>query len=136
MTFRREVKAHLRLDTPRKQRINDAVRDQLGVELVDLEPYRLQGSAGSTPCRLVLATTPPTLLFGKIHAMTHVRSDRWAKSARVLLYGRLEDEAAFPPCDAWPSTRTTSSGCSETAAYAYPSHMDSSRCPQGGSTSS
>ena len=30
---------------------------------------------------------------GKLYAITHVRSDRWYKLGRTLLYGRLEDEA-------------------------------------------
>jgi tRNA A-37 threonylcarbamoyl transferase component Bud32 len=93
--YRREVKAHLRLDDARKARIVAAVQAQLGVPLLDLEPYRLDGSAGSTPCRLVVADGSPDLLFGKLYSTTHLRSDRWYKIARVLRYGRLEDEAPF-----------------------------------------
>ena len=95
VTYHRDVKAHLRLDGARKDRVLRAVRDQLGVELADLDPYRLDGSAGSTPCRLTVADGPPDLLFGKLYATTHLRSDRWYKLARVLRYGRLEDEAPF-----------------------------------------
>ena len=93
--YRREVAAHLRLDGPRRERVLAAVRDQLGVQVTDLHPYRLDGSAGSTPCRLTVAGGPPDVLFGKLYATTHLRSDRWYKLARVLLYGRLEDEAPF-----------------------------------------
>ncbi|WP_157943901.1 BUD32 family EKC/KEOPS complex subunit [Blastococcus atacamensis] len=93
--YRREVKAHLRLDDTRKARIIAAVRAQLGIPLTGLAPYRLDGSAGSTPCRLVVADGPPDLLFGKLYATTHLRSDRWYKYLRVLRYGRLEDEAPF-----------------------------------------
>jgi tRNA A-37 threonylcarbamoyl transferase component Bud32 len=95
VVYRREVKAHLRLDAARKGRIIAAVRDQLGIPLSDIDPYRLDGSAGSTPCRLVVADGSPCLLFGKLYATTHLRSDRWYKYARVLRYGRLEDEAPF-----------------------------------------
>jgi tRNA A-37 threonylcarbamoyl transferase component Bud32 len=95
VTYRRDVHAHLRLDGPRRERVLDAVRDQLGVEVIDLEPYRLDGSAGSTPCRLTVAGGQPDALFGKLYATTHLRSDRWYKLARVLRYGRLEDEAPF-----------------------------------------
>jgi hypothetical protein len=95
VTYHRDVKAHLRLDGARRDRLRQAVRDQLGVELSDLHPYRLDGSAGSTPCRLAVADGPPDLLFGKLYATTHLRSDRWYKLARVLRYGRLEDEAPF-----------------------------------------
>jgi tRNA A-37 threonylcarbamoyl transferase component Bud32 len=95
VTYRRVVKAHLRLDGPRRDRVTAAVRDQLGVQVTDLHPYRLDGSAGSTPCRLSVAGGSPDDLFGKLYATTHLRSDRWYKLARVLRYGRLEDEAPF-----------------------------------------
>ena len=95
VVYRREVQAHLRLDGSRKARVVAAVRDELGIVLADLQPYRLDGSAGSTPCRLLVAGDTPTALFGKLYATTHLRSDRWYKLARVLRYGRLEDEAPF-----------------------------------------
>ena len=38
---------------------------------------------------------PPRYLFGKLYARTHLRSDRWYKLGRELLYGRLEDEKPF-----------------------------------------
>ncbi|MGY1704812.1 RIO1 family regulatory kinase/ATPase [Geodermatophilus sp. SYSU D00697] len=95
VTYRRQVKAHLRLDADRIRRVVSAVRDQLGIELDEIRPYRLAGSAGSTPCRLRLADGPPRYLFGKLYATTHLRSDRSYKWARVLRYGRLEDEAPF-----------------------------------------
>ena len=95
VVYRRDSKAHLRLDGARKERIIRAVHDQLGVTLSDLQPYRLDGSAGSTPCRLDVAGDPGAALFGKLYATTHLRSDRWYKVVRVLRYGRLEDEAPF-----------------------------------------
>ncbi|MCZ2860614.1 hypothetical protein [Blastococcus sp. VKM Ac-2987] len=95
VTFRREVKAHLRLDGERREAVFRAVQEQLGLTLTALDPYRLDGSAGSTPCRLRVAGPPEELLFGKLYSSTHLRSDRWYKLARVLRYGRLEDEAPF-----------------------------------------
>ncbi|MGY1633484.1 RIO1 family regulatory kinase/ATPase [Geodermatophilus sp. SYSU D01186] len=95
VTWHRTGKAHLRLDEERTDKILTAVRDQLGIEVTEIRPYRLDGSAGSTPCRLRLASGPPEHLFGKLYATTHLRSDRWYKWARVLRYGRLEDEAPF-----------------------------------------
>ncbi|SFE85911.1 RIO1 family regulatory kinase/ATPase domain-containing protein [Blastococcus tunisiensis] len=95
VVYHRQVRAHLRLDAARKGRIVAAVRDQLGIPLRDIDPYRLDGSAGSTPCRLVVADGAPGVLFGKLYATTHLRSDRWYKYVRVLRYGRLEDEAPF-----------------------------------------
>jgi hypothetical protein len=95
VTFSRQVGAHLRLDGRRRDQVLGAVRDQLGLPVTDLQPYRLDGSAGSTPCRLRLAQGPPDHVFGKLYATSHLRSDRWYKLLRVLLYGRLEDEAPF-----------------------------------------
>ncbi len=93
VTRRRRVAAHLALDEARTARIRSAVLDQLGVDVTAVEPFRLDGSAGSTPCRLVRASGPA--LFGKLYSTTHLRSDRWYKVLRVLRYGRLEDEAPF-----------------------------------------
>ena len=42
-----------------------------------------------------MAGDPPTVLFGKLYARSHLRSDRWYKLGRELFYGRLEDEKAF-----------------------------------------
>jgi tRNA A-37 threonylcarbamoyl transferase component Bud32 len=93
--YRRRIRAHLELDEVRTRRVVTAVRDQLGVEVTAVHPYRLLGSRGSTPCRLTLAGGPPGVLFGKLYATPHLRSDRWYKLARVLRYGRLEDEGPF-----------------------------------------
>jgi tRNA A-37 threonylcarbamoyl transferase component Bud32 len=95
VVYRRRVKAHLQLDAARTHRITAAVRAQLGVELTGLHAYRLDGSTGSTPCRLEVSGAEVDTLFGKLYATTHLRSDRWYKLARVLRYGRLEDEAPF-----------------------------------------
>ncbi|MGY1607808.1 MULTISPECIES: RIO1 family regulatory kinase/ATPase domain-containing protein [unclassified Geodermatophilus] len=95
VTWRRRVAAHLTLDEARTARVRAAVLEQLGVEVLAVEPFRLDGSAGSTPCRLVLVSGPPDAVFGKLYSTTHLRSDRWYKVLRVLRYGRLEDEAPF-----------------------------------------
>ncbi len=34
-------------------------------------------------------------VFGKILANSHVRSDRWYRIVRTIMYGRLEDETSF-----------------------------------------
>ncbi|HKO85674.1 MAG TPA: RIO1 family regulatory kinase/ATPase, partial [Actinomycetota bacterium] len=61
----------------------------------EVKPFGLAGSAGSTPLRIKVAGDPPTILFGKLYARSHLRSDRWYKLGRELLYGRLEDEKPF-----------------------------------------
>ncbi|SEO83602.1 hypothetical protein [Trujillonella endophytica] len=95
VTYRRRMPAHLELTAERTGRIRAALRDQLGLELTSIDPYRLDGSAGSTPCRLGVTGGSSAELFGKLYSRTHLRSDRWYKLFRVLRYGRLEDEAPF-----------------------------------------
>lgn len=77
-----------------------ALLDQLGCELVacevlDVKPYGLEGSAGSTPLRVKIAGEPDGSLFGKLYAINHLRSDRWYKLFRAIAYGALEDERPF-----------------------------------------
>ena len=95
VTYKKRRAAHLDVDGPRGEAIQLAIEEQLGITLVDLEPFGLGGSAGSTPLRLRVAGEPPVELFGKLYAQTHLRSDRWYKLGRTLLYGRLEDEGTF-----------------------------------------
>jgi membrane-associated phospholipid phosphatase/tRNA A-37 threonylcarbamoyl transferase component Bud32 len=87
--------AHLDIGGRRGQALRCAVEEQLGVKVVDVRPIGLAGSGGSTPLRLRLAGDPDTYVFGKLYAMNHVRADRWYKSGRTILYGRLEDEKPF-----------------------------------------
>jgi hypothetical protein len=55
----------------------------------DVKPFGLAGSAGSTPLRITVAGDPPTQLFAKLYAQSHLCADRWYKLGRELLYGRL-----------------------------------------------
>jgi len=87
--------AHLDVGGKRGAAIRQAVHDQLGLTVVDLQPVGLEGSGGSTPLRLRIAGDPETSLFAKLYAMNHVRADRWYKLGRTILYGRLEDETPF-----------------------------------------
>ena len=87
--------AHLLIAGRREEAIRHAIRDQLGFEVLDVEPFALEGSAGSTPLLITVEGTPPTRLFGKLYASSHLRSDRWYKMARNILYGALEDEVPF-----------------------------------------
>lgn len=95
ITYHGGKTAHLDIGGRRGDALRRAVEDQLGVTVVDVKPVGLAGSGGSTPLRLRLAGNPDTYVFGKLYAMNHVRADRWYKSGRTLLYGRLEDEAPF-----------------------------------------
>ena len=99
VTYRRGVRAHLDVGGARGDAIRRAFARQLGVEVVDVEPFSLTASAGSTPLRLTVRTgsaaDPEGQLFGKLYAATHMRSDRWYKLWRTIRYGRLEDERPF-----------------------------------------
>jgi membrane-associated phospholipid phosphatase len=95
ITYRRGRAAHLDVGGKRGQAIRRALRDQLGLAVEEVKPFGLAGSAGSTPLRIRVAGDPPTILFGKLYARSHLRSDRWYKLGRELLYGRLEDEKPF-----------------------------------------
>jgi tRNA A-37 threonylcarbamoyl transferase component Bud32 len=95
VTYHRGRSAHLDIGGARGQAIRRALLDQLGLTVKDIQPFGLSGSAGSTPLRITMAGDPPTILFGKLYARSHLRADRWYKLGRELLYGRLEDEKPF-----------------------------------------
>ncbi len=95
VTYRRGRAAHLDVGGPRGEAIRKAVEDQLGLTVSEVLPVGLSGSAGSTPLRLRVDGAPSPYLFGKLYSRTHLRSDRWYKFGRELLYGRLEDEKPF-----------------------------------------
>ena len=98
VTYRRGKTAHLDVGGLRGEAIRRAVEDQLGLKVLDSKPVGLAGSAGSTPLRLRVAASdgePERFVFGKLYAKSHVRSDRWYKLGRTVLYGALEDEAPF-----------------------------------------
>ncbi|HEX2187053.1 MAG TPA: phosphatase PAP2 family protein, partial [Chloroflexota bacterium] len=93
--YRRGRSAHLDIGGARGQAIRRALEDQLGLVVEEIKPFGLSGSAGSTPLRITVAGDPPRQLFAKLYAQSHLRSDRWYKLGRELLYGRLEDEKPF-----------------------------------------
>ena len=93
--YRRGRSAHLDVGGARGQAIRQALQDQLGLVVEEVEPFGLAGSAGSTPMRIRVKGDPDSWLFAKLYAKTHLRADRWYKLGRELLYGRLEDEKPF-----------------------------------------
>ncbi len=91
-------KAHLDVGGRRGEAIVRALDQQLGLDVVTAEPFGLEASAGSTPLRLRASARDggcDATLFGKLYALSHLRSDRWYKLARTVIYGRLEDEKPF-----------------------------------------
>jgi len=95
ITYRRGSGAHLDVGGARGAAIRRGLEEQLGLVATEVKPFGLSGSAGSTPLRITVEGDPPTQLFGKLYARSHLRSDRWYKLGRELLYGRLEDEKPF-----------------------------------------
>jgi len=95
VAYRRGRSAHLDVGGARGEAIRRALEDQLGLVVEEVKPFGLSGSAGSTPLRIKVKGDPPRQLFGKLYAQSHLRSDRWYKLGRELLYGRLEDEKPF-----------------------------------------
>ena len=94
VSYRRGANAaHLDLSGRRSEAVVRAMQNQLGIDVVALEPFGNEGSGGSTP--LLMTAADGTRLFGKILSTNHVRADRWYRTGRTILYGRLEDETAF-----------------------------------------
>lgn len=96
VTYRRGRAAHLDIDRRRDRAIRQAMRDQLGIEVVAIEPFGLEASGGSTPLRITVAGDGNRYLFAKLYSTSHLRADRWYKAARTILYGSLEDELRHP----------------------------------------
>jgi PAP2 superfamily protein len=95
VAYRRGRGAHLDVSGPRGVAIRRGLEDQLGLDVTEVKPFGLSGSAGSTPLRITVKGDPPSQLFAKLYARSHLRADRWYKLGRELLYGRLEDEKPF-----------------------------------------
>ena len=97
VSYRGGRKAHLDIGGRRGAAIVTALERQLGLTITGVQPYALEASAGSTPLRLRVRRRGggQVTLFGKLYALNHLRSDRWYKLARTVIYGRLEDEKPF-----------------------------------------
>ncbi|MGZ4699241.1 MAG: phosphatase PAP2 family protein [Oryzihumus sp.] len=95
VVYRRGRTAHLDVRGRRTEAIRTAVRDQLGLDVAEVEPFGLESSAGSTPLRLRVEGGPVPYVFAKLYTHAHVRADRWYKLWRTILYGSLEDETPF-----------------------------------------
>jgi hypothetical protein len=97
VTYRRGRSAHLDVGGRRGEAIRHALSAQLGLTALEVKPFGLSGSAGSTPLRIQVQGAGDTTryVFGKLYARSHLRADRSYKFVRALLYGRLEDEKPF-----------------------------------------
>jgi membrane-associated phospholipid phosphatase/tRNA A-37 threonylcarbamoyl transferase component Bud32 len=95
VVYRRGRTAHVDVTGRRGVAIRTAVRDQLGLTVLEIKPVGLESSAGSTPLRLRVEGGDDEYLFAKLYTKGHVRADRWYKLWRTILYGSLEDENPF-----------------------------------------
>jgi membrane-associated phospholipid phosphatase len=95
VVYRRGRTAHVDVTGRRGAAIRQAVRDQLGLAVLEIKPVGLASSAGSTPLRLTVEGDPDEYLFAKLYTRGHVRADRWYKLWRTIMYGALEDEHPF-----------------------------------------
>jgi hypothetical protein len=95
VVYRRGKTAHVDVSGRRGEAIRTAVRDQLGLTVLEIKPVGLESSARSTPLRLRVEGGPDEYLFAKLYTKGHVRADRWYKLWRIILYGSLEDEHPF-----------------------------------------
>ena len=98
VTYSRGKAAHLDVGGRRGEAIVLAVKEELDLTVLDVKPVGLEGSGGSTPLLLRIASgegAPDRKLFAKLYAKSHVRADRWYKLGRTILYGALEDETPF-----------------------------------------
>lgn len=87
--------AHLDVSGVRGEAIRTAIQEQLGISVLAIEPFGLEGSGGSTPLRITYEADPPVYVFAKLYASSHLRADRWYKVARTIMVGSLEDEVRF-----------------------------------------
>ena len=95
VTWKPGVTAHLDVTGDRGDAIRKALSEQLGFEVLEIEPFGLEGSGGSTPLRVKVAGDPDQYVFAKLYSQVHLRSDRFYKIGRTILYGSLEDEVSF-----------------------------------------
>jgi membrane-associated phospholipid phosphatase len=95
VVYRRGKTAHVDVSGRRGEAIRTAMRDQLGLAVLEIKPVGLESSASSTPLQLRVEGGPGEYLFAKLYTKGHVRADRWYKLWRIILYGSLEDEHPF-----------------------------------------
>jgi tRNA A-37 threonylcarbamoyl transferase component Bud32/membrane-associated phospholipid phosphatase len=89
--------AHLDVGGRRGEAIREAMKEQLGLSVLDMKPVGLEGSGGSTPLKMQVVDEHGVTrsVFAKLYAKNHVRADHWYKLGRSMLYGGLEDETPF-----------------------------------------
>src|SRR4029077_13369428 len=72
VAYRRGRTAHVDVTGRRGEAIRQAMRDQLGLTVLDIKPVGLESSAGSTPLRLRVEGGQDEFLFAKLYTKGHV----------------------------------------------------------------
>ncbi|MBT8198038.1 MAG: hypothetical protein KJO84_06000 [Acidimicrobiia bacterium] len=96
LTYGRGTKAHVDIGGARGDAMRLAVGERLDVEVLSIEKFGTEASGGSTPLLITCQDVDgERQLFAKLYTQIHLRSDRWYKYGRTLLYGSLEDEVRW-----------------------------------------
>ena len=96
LTYGRGTKAHVDIGGARGDAMRQAVGERLDVEVLSIEKFGTEASGGSTPLLITCQDVDgERQLFAKLYTQIHLRSDRWYKYGRTLLYGSLEDEVRW-----------------------------------------
>ena len=97
VTYGRGVRAHLGWTATRFVAINRRwANSGLSRHVTrTLRSRRLRGFDATAPHLPFGNPVNETTLFAKLYALSHLRSDRWYKFTRTIVYGRLEDEKPF-----------------------------------------
>ena len=115
VAYRRGRSAHLDISGLRGEAIRRALKDQLGVVVLEVEPFGERYSASCTPLRIKVQGDPQaTYLFAKLYARSHLRADRWYKLGRSCCMAGWRTRSRSTASGGWWSRRTTRCGCSAT----------------------
>jgi len=110
VTYRRGRSAHLDVTGARGQAIRRALEEQLGLAVLEVKPFGLSGSAGSTPLRITVEGADGAeseQLFGKLYAQATCARTAGTSSAASSSTGAWRTRSRSTPCAGWCSRRTT-----------------------------
>ena len=107
VSYQRGRSAHLDIGGARGEAIRRALSDQLGLEIEEVKPFGLAGSAGSTPLRIkVRATRRRSCSASCTPAATCARTGG-TSSAASCSTAAWRTRSRSTPCGGWSSRRTT-----------------------------
>jgi hypothetical protein len=109
VTYKRGRSAHLDVSGRRGEAIHHALADQLGLTVLEVEPFGLSGSAGSTPLRIQVQAEGGTPAMFSASCTPRAISGPTAptSSAGPCCTGGWRTRSRSTPSSAWSSRRTT-----------------------------